>query len=79
MGMTILSRFFHKRPPDGLLEFGDRGYGDDFISFFNNLPVFWWIYDAEILLVFEYNCLFSNGNFVSCVYCLNMRFISGVL
>ena len=30
-------------------------------------------------LVFEYNCLFSNGNLVSFVYCLIMRFISGVL
>lgn len=30
-------------------------------------------------LDFEYNCLFSNGNLVSFVYCLNMRFISEVL
>ncbi|KAK7318140.1 hypothetical protein RJT34_02838 [Clitoria ternatea] len=31
--MSLLSRFFYKRPPDGLLEFHDRVYGSCFCFF----------------------------------------------
>lgn len=38
--MSLLSRFFYKRPPDGLLEFVERVYGNILFSFFNLVLLF---------------------------------------
>lgn len=48
--MTLLSRFFYKRPPDGLLEFVERVYGN---------ILFFILYSSVCYYFFALNHMFS--------------------
>ena len=63
--MSLLSRFFYKRPPDGLLEFIDRIYGmhrefsyiDHFLDRFIIYDCFNWSY---LLALYSFDSCFST-------------------